>query len=116
MTKSKMIVVWGDEDILSSAIEFFLASKADWKVVNISKKDNVNALIRAVKTSQPDIVILHGGKDDCVANLPLRLLQDHSAIKVITISLENNSMEVYTRQNIWVKQPSDLISVIENEP
>jgi len=116
ITKAKMVVVWGREDLLSSSIEYFLATKEDWKVVSISNKEDLDALILAVETTHPDIVIILQGDHNGLTNLPLQLLQDHPAIKVITISLENNAMEVYSKQKIMVKQVSDLITVIENEP
>jgi len=115
MAKSKMIVVWGGEDILSSSIELFLAAKQDWKVVRISNKKDLDAVILAVETTQPDIVIIH---QECIkdqTNSALQLLKRHPAIKVITISLENNVMDVYSKKKILVKQASDLITVIENE-
>jgi phosphoribosylanthranilate isomerase len=115
MAKSKMIVVWGGEDILSLSIELFLAAKQDWKVVRISNKKDLDAVILAVETTQPDIVIIH---HECIkdqTNSALQLLQRHPAIKVITISLENNVMDVYSKKKILVKQVSDLITVIENE-
>ena len=116
MAKSKMIVIWGRGDILSSSIELFLAAKADWKVVSVSNKEDLDALILAVETTQPDIVIIHRGCLDDRTNLSLQFLQDHPAIKVITINLENNAMDVYSKQKIMVKQASDLIAVIESEP
>ena len=116
MTKPKKIVVWGSEDILSSSIEFFLAAKEDWNVVSISNHEDLDALISAVETTQPDIVIINQACNADLTNLPLQLLQDHPAIKVITIGLENNVMDVYSKQKVLVKQAADLITVIENAP
>jgi DNA-binding NarL/FixJ family response regulator len=116
MPKSKMIVIWDSEDILSSSIEFLLAGKEDWKVIHISNKADLDALIRAVETTQQDIVIIQQACQNEPANLPLHLLQDHPTIKVITISLKNNLMDVYSKQKIMVKGTSDLINVIENVP
>ena len=116
ITKVKTVVVWGRDDLLSLSIEYVLAAKVDWKVVNISNKEDLEALMLAVETTQPDIVIINQGCHNGLTNLPGQLLQDHPAIKVITISLENNEMEVYSKQKIMVKQASDLITVIENEP
>ena len=116
MAKPKMIVVWGSEDILSSSIEHFLASKEDWKVVRASKKEDLEALLLAVENTNPDIVIIYREESHWVFNLPLQPLLDHPAIKVITISLENNEMHVYSKQNICVKEASDLIAAIEDVP
>jgi chemotaxis response regulator CheB len=116
MTKSKTIVIWGSEGIFGSSIERFLAAKEDWKVVSISNTEDRDALILAVETLQPDIVIIHQGFPDDLANLALQLLPNHPAIKVIMVSLENNLMDVYSKQAILAKEASDLITVIENEP
>jgi ABC-type proline/glycine betaine transport system substrate-binding protein len=116
MTKSKIILVWGSEDILGKSIEVLLAAQKDWEVVSISNQADLDALIRSVETAQADIVFIHQGYHNEPTHLPLQLLQAHPAIKVITISLENNVMGVYTKQNILVKRSSDLIGIIENEP
>ena len=116
MAKSKMIVIWDREDILSSSIKLFLAAKEDWKIVSIANKEGLEALRLAVETAQPDIVIIHEGCQSGPANLPMQLLQDYPTIKVITISLENNLMEIFSKQKILVKQVSDLIGAIEDEP
>ena len=115
MTKSKMIVIWDGEDILSSYIKSFLAAQEGWQVISIANKDGLVALKLAVETRQPDIVIIHQGYQNGPPNLPMQLLQDYPAIKVIAINLENNLMEIYSHQKILAKQASDLIAVIENE-
>jgi len=113
MMRSKTIVVWGKEDTLKSSIEYFLSARKNWKVVSISNVEDPKALLLAVKTTQPDIVIIYQGCHGCPTYLPLQLLQDYPVIKVITISLENNMIEVYSKQKIMIKQASDLIAAIE---
>ena len=114
MTKTRSILIWGNEDILSSSIELFLDANEKWNVVNLSNKDDLEALTMAVDATQPDIVIINHGYQNDLTNLPLQFLMDHPGIKVITLNLENNAMEVYSKQEILVKQASDLIAVIEN--
>ena len=115
MTSSKLIVIWDSEDILSSSIELFLSTKPDWQVVSTSNKAILNSLIMGVGTTNPDIVIIHQGFHNNPAIFPLQLLQDHPAIKVILISLEDNLMDIYSKQKILVRKATDLISVIEND-
>ena len=45
----------------------------------------------------------------------MELLNDHPDVKVITLGFENNSMEVYSKQTIEIKQVSDLVSVLEKD-
>jgi len=110
---AKMVVVWGSETILSTSIEFLLGNKADWKVVCVSSLEEFEALIIPGENEFSDIVIIHqvGLDESCL--LPLHLLQDHTDLRMITISLENNVMDIYNRQSLLVKEASDLISVIE---
>lgn len=116
MAKSKKIVIWDGEDILSSSIKLFLAAREDWQVVSISSSEDLETLKLVVETTQPDIVIIRQGCQNGPPNLPVQLLQDHPAIKVITLGLEDNLMEIYCKQKILVKHASDLIAVIENGP
>ena len=111
--KSKTIVLWGREDLLSSSVELFLTDQKGWKVVNISDEENFDVLIQAVEKVNPDVVIILQGDRACHSNAPMILLQDHPGLKVITLNPKNNVMEVFSKQNILVKSASDLISVIE---
>lgn len=114
MTKSKMIAVWGDENVLGSSINYFLSTKEDWKVFNITNLEDLNTLVQLAENSKSDIVFIDLGNCKDSTNVIMQLLRDHPKIRVIKISLENNAMEVYNKQKVMVKQASDLISVIEN--
>ena len=116
MMKSKTIVLWGREDLLSSSVELFLTAQKGWKVINISNEENFDALLLAVDKEHPDVVILQEGNRAGNSNLPIKLLQDHPGLKVITVSLNDNLMEVYSKQNILAQSASDLISVVEAVP
>ena len=113
--KSKTIVLWGREDILSSSVELILTAHNDWKVFSISNEEKLDALIKVVDKLKPDVVIIHLG--DCAGNLnlPTGLLQVHPGLKVITVNPNNNQLEVYSKQNIKVKAASDLIAAIETD-
>lgn len=110
-----MVVVWGNENILSNSIQYLLANKVDWKVVSISSLEDFKSLFLPGEPEFSDIVIIHQECLDESCLLPLQLLQDYSDCRVITISLENNVMDIYNKQSLLVKEASDLISVIENE-
>jgi hypothetical protein len=114
-TDAKMVVVWGDQNILSSSIQYLLAGKDDWKVVSVSSLEEFKSLIIPRENDLSDIVIIHQESLDEACLLPLQLLQDHSDLRVITISLENNVMNIYNKQSLLVKEASDLITVIETE-
>lgn len=116
ITKSKTVVLWGSEDILISSVESILTSNKEWRVVSISNKEGIDGLIQAVETTHANIVIMQQGEYGGPCMLPMQLIKDLPSLKVITVSLENNSMEVFSKQKILVKEVSDLISVFDNDP
>ena len=116
MTKQKVIVIWGCEDILTTSIEGLLSTITEWHVIRITSKEDLEALLLGEETRRPDIVIINRPVNYRPSHLPLHLLHDYPAIKVITIGLEDNEMEIYSKQKRFVHQTSDLIGVIQNEP
>lgn len=116
MMKSKTIVLWGREDLLSSSVELFLTSQKGWKVISISNEENFEALILAVNKVRPDVVIIQQGDRSSNSYPLMKLIQNHPGLRVITVSLNNNLMEVYSKQDVLVKSASDLISMVETAP
>ena len=115
-TKSKTVVVWGEEDLLNFSFQYFLAGKEDWTVIRISNYEELDAFFLAMETTPTDIIIIHQRGHNDHYNFTLHLLQDHPVIKIIALSLENNAMEVYSKKKTLIKHVSDLISAIESEP
>ncbi len=113
MKKTKTVLLWGREDLLSSSVEFFLASKNRWEVISLCNKDGTDALLKAVDSIQPNVVIIHLGEHDDPEKLPMALFQTFPALKVITVSLENNSVQIYNKQRVWIKDAADLLLAVE---
>lgn len=113
MMKSKTIVLWGREDLLSSSVEIFLTTQKGWRVINISNEENFDALLVAINKVHPDVVIIHLGNCTGVLNLPTELFRSLPDVKVITLSSKDNLIEIYNKQNVIVRSASDLISAIE---
>lgn len=72
-------------------------------------------MILEAETTRQEIIFIYQSSEKCPADFPLQFAQDHPVVKIISVSLDNNAMEVYSKQKIIVKQVSDLITVIENE-
>jgi hypothetical protein len=114
MKQSKTIVVMGCEDILNLSLTFLLAEKDCWNVVRIQDQAALERLIQSLDYPQSEIVIIHQGNQNDSDPALLKLFQKHSTIKLITISLENNLVDVYSKQKILTQETSDLIAIIEN--
>ena len=109
----KTAILWGREDVLGIAVEFFLTSRNEWKVIRVSDDEGPEALFSEVERSNPEVVIVYLGYCSNDLRLVVQLIEDHPGTKVINISLENNSVEVYNKQKIWVNELSDLFSIFE---
>ena len=112
MTIPKTIMLWGQENLLSSTLELILATQKGWRVINIASEENCDALIQAVDKVNPDVIIFHRDIFENNFHLPTALFHNHPNLKVITASLASNTMEVYSQQNIMIMSSSDLISAI----
>ena len=109
----KTIVLWGRGDLLSSSVELFLSTQKGWHVINLPNDENPETLVKAVDELSPDVVIIHQQNGDGDLNLPANLLQRRPGLKVITVNLENNVLEIYSKQDITVKSASDLITAVK---
>jgi hypothetical protein len=107
-------IIWGPDDLLTQAMEFFLKAEERWQVVRISTEQSTEQLSEQIKCIHPDVIILHTGKCATEVSLLMHLFQDYPDLRVITTSLEDNQMQVYTKQSIRLRKASDLLSIVED--
>jgi len=112
-SRPRKAILWGREDLLVKAVELFLDARADWEVIRVSSNTGVDDLVQQIKRVKPDVVILCQGRDASDSALPMQLIQDQDCIKVVSVSLESNFMQVYSKYSVLVHNVSDLLSVIE---
>jgi len=110
---SRKAILWGGDDLLSQAVGLFLEARMTWRVIKVSSTENVEYLIQKVTMVKPDVVILCHDKDQGDSVLPLRLIDEQPYLKVVTVNLENNHLQVYSKQNVVIEGVSDLLCVIE---
>jgi len=108
----KTAIFWGREDLLEKAIESILAATDDWRVIKILNDRDAGDLDKEVARIHPEIVFVNLGGCSDDSSLAIHLMEHFPELKVITFSTENNRIEVYDRQVIWIKEASDLLSVI----
>ncbi len=114
----KKIVLWGRDDVLRQSIEQALLAQKGLEVITFSDLIEPELFSHAVDELDPGAIIIHlGDQSSCTkqnSDLLMRLIQKHPGIKVITISLENNIVEIFNKQNVHVGAVEDLFSVINN--
>ena len=112
MTTPKTIMLWGQEDLLGFTIELILSTQKGWRVINIASEGNCDALFQTVDKVGPDVIIFHKENFDNNFQLPTALFKNRPNLKVFTANLSNNTIEVYSKQNIKIKSSSDLILAV----
>lgn len=111
---SRKAMIWGPDDLLTQAVELFLKAEETWQVIRIPADENTESLFSQVKKIHPDVIILHTGNVADSTQLPLQLLQEYPNLRVITTSLEDNQMQVYSKQSIRLRKASDLLSIVDD--
>jgi len=114
MQKSKRVILWNLEDLLRWVVEFFLGSKQDWEVVSISEKKGADNFIQELKKQNPDVVIFCKDESEEDAEVLMKLLQNCPEIKFVAINRGNNSVDVFKKQKIWLKEASDLATIVNS--
>lgn len=109
----RMIILWGHEDLLGSAVESILKASKDWQVIKILDNHDPEHLAREVEKVNPEILMVLQGSYQDLFSPPLSLIKDFPNLKIITINPENNFMEIFSKQKVWVRQASDFLTVIE---
>lgn len=106
-------ILWGREDLLGNAIESYLGTAKNWRVIKVCDRQDYNRLLREVEKNAPSIVIVH--QSDYAEDFPLlvHLVQEIPDLKVIIVNSENNMVEVYNKQQILIKKATDLLSIID---
>jgi len=111
---TKTIILWGEDDVLLHSVETVLNTRQDWKIARICDNWDDGTMIQEMKNVAPDAFILHEEMFLKKMHLFVKLAREFSAMKIITVSLENNFVNIYNRQTMAIKEARDLFSIIES--
>lgn len=113
MANTRKVVFWGGEDVLGCSVEKFLSAREAWEVIRILNRLGEETLAAVVAREKPDVAVLYLGHGDDKPRLPLRLIQECPGLKVITVGLGSNTIEVYSRQEVKVGNLADFLTLVE---
>ena len=109
----KTVLVLGKENLLGSVVELLLDTVKSWKIIRLTETDGKEINIADIKKLNPGIVILCQNEQPINIELLMQLLDECSGLKVITVGLESNSIQVYNKQRVWIKEPADFLSIVD---
>jgi len=115
VTNSKIIVLWGDEDLLSTYLKQLLSSQKGWKVVSLPGETKAKEVLTIVAEIKPNfvIVVIQPEESPSDNGAAAKLLENDPNLQILTLNLNNNLMEVYSKKNVLINSSEDLISVIQ---
>lgn len=113
MATAKIIVIWGNQNILRNSIERILANRVEWSVVSVTNQRDLECSLRWANEQHTEVVVVLEGCHNDPDQLPLWLLNEPQTTKVIAVSLEDNLIDVYSKQKVYYRQASDLVDLIE---
>lgn len=113
MVKAQKVFLWGREDILGCSFEMVLSAHKEWEVIQLLNLEDEEALVELIACEKPDVVILSLSTYKDTQSLPVRLIEKFIGLKVITVNLGNNTVEVFCRQEVKVDTMEDLLAVVE---
>jgi len=111
----RKVILCGRDDLLTQAVHLFLESRTQWNVIRVLSDVHGPEIIPEITGSKPDVVILCQDRVFEDSILPLRLISEELCQKVVTVNLENNQLQVYSKKDIVIKEVSDLLCVIEGD-
>lgn len=110
--KTNSVVLWGQDDLLSAAIEHLISSRPGWRVINVPADQPLTYLKEILEGLTPSILIAQQPDGPDCSEMPTMLLDALPGLKVILLSLNSNVIEVYSRERVLVESSGDLIDVI----
>lgn len=116
MTTAKLILIWGIENLITSYLKELLSVKEDWRILHISTRKELHASLQDPQNTGLETVLIGQGYQNGLSNLPVQVIQRYPAIRLIVVYLDCNKLEVDRQQQIAITRPSDLLTVIENQP
>ena len=113
-TSPRKIILWGSDDLLSQAVDLFLQTSQSLNVIRLSSEIGEEKLVQETQRINPDVVVLCRDKVDDDSSLPLRLINEQACLRVVTVGLESNLMQVYSKHNVILQGASELLSIVDS--
>lgn len=114
MQKNETVLLWGNDDILITSIKNILGTAKNLEVVVMPENIEIDNLHQAIRRHKAESVIIHQDDPHLMSMISIRLLRDNPGLKLVTVNLDNNEVEIFSKVEIIIKAASDLISIVRN--
>ncbi len=108
---ARRAIIWGRNDLLVQAVGSFLKSR-NWEITHVPSCQDAAILFHETKRTHPEVVILCREETN-ESVLAFRLIDEQACPRVITLGLDSNLMQVYSKQNVHLQGASDLLAILD---
>jgi DNA-binding NarL/FixJ family response regulator len=109
--KKHRVLVIGEDNLFSNGVTLLLALNENLQIVNATSTE-INAISGEIGRTNPDVIIINEHTAAADAQLIMALLKSHPNLRVITLSLAENRVNVYNNQAVTLTTGDDLITAI----
>jgi DNA-binding NarL/FixJ family response regulator len=107
----KKVIVILSESLIGKGVESILSREMDLSVTSTSFIDNAT-LNQQIERDQPDVVILDESLLSSEMPRLFNLFASYPNLRVMVLSVGENRINIYDRQEIQVSHSADLVSAI----
>jgi hypothetical protein len=111
---TKTIILWGPDGLLTWYMNYLLDGQSNWKVIRLFDEMGATQLLVEIEKLHPSVVIIYQEQDYRPTHLSQQILTKFPTLKVITVNLENNFLEVQNQQRIRIRDLSDFLTILES--
>ncbi len=111
MAKKHRVLVIEDDSLFNNNVKLQLVLQENLDTIGIAST-NEKTIGNEIEQTRPDAVIINDHLATAKPQLILFLLQTYPDLRIITVSLETNRINVYDNREVTVNTTKDLVSVI----
>lgn len=97
--------------MLSNGIELLLAARQNLELFSFSAS-GIQTIEAEIERVRPDVVIINEEPESIAVQQIFSLLKAYPSIRIITLSLEDNLINIYDNRKIAVTGVGDLVAAI----
>lgn len=110
MKKYRVLIV-AEDSIFSNSIELLLVLQENLEIVS-TVADDIQVIASEIECTRPDVVIINSEIATAHTDLVMTLLKTYTNLRVITVRLDDNRINVYGNREVPVTTIDDLVSAI----
>ena len=114
--RPRVLVISRCESLLGIAVESLVANEKEWMVLRTFEGENTRDLIEKINQVNPSIVIIPQDDPEIGDQFLVRMLQGNDeGRKVISLSLQENLLEVHSKRTVQITSTQDIVSEVERQ-